>query len=114
MMYLIDDRWINDIEDIFDDRSEIDEHPDGITIVEGVLEPLFQIDQKLFKHFYDKLVDKFDERRSEDGDEWEKVYDLLMKCFDFEKFNAEVPKMYFSEEGREIHYTQAELYAMFD
>jgi len=114
-MILLGDKWYSDeydmVEDLFEERSDIDNYPNGITVVSGVLEPMIQVNLDDFYDFFDK---KCEDRLGEDGEGMDEVAELFTKHFNIEAFNAEMTKYYYAERGSEIHFDQEQLYKIFD
>jgi len=114
-MILLDDKWYSDeyemVEDLFEERKDIELHHEGITVVSGVLEPIIQV--KL-DDFFDFFYKKCEERLGEDGEGMDEIAGLFSKHFNIEAFNAEMKKFYYSENGDEIHFTREQLYKIFD
>lgn len=111
-MYCIEDRFYNDINEIIDDiidweGKELEELPDDYTIEVGLctLEPIFQLNSEKLQEI---LLDSFEDRSSEDGDEWDKVESVLQKHINFEALNNDIPKLWFPNGETEI-FTKDEL-----
>lgn len=111
-MYCINDSFFKDIDGVIDhviytEDKELEDLPDDYTVEVELcdLEPIFQLDsQKL----YEILSDVFDERCSEDGDEWGDVEPILKKHIDFEALNKDIPSLWFPN-GEVETFTKAQL-----
>lgn len=111
-MYCIDDRYFDDIDDVIRHITEIEDKDiedfsDDYTLeVECCdLEPIFQLNSE---NLYELLLNTFEERSSDSGDEWDKVEDILKKHIDFEALNNDIPKLWFPN-GKTETYSKNQL-----
>lgn len=114
-MYCIEDRYYNDINEIIDDiidweGKELVELPDDYTIEVGLctLEPIFQLNSEKLQEI---LLDVYQERSSEEGEEWDKLEWILQKHINFEELNRDIPKLWFPT-GKTETFTKDELIAL--
>lgn len=77
-----------------DDTQSISNLPSDFVIeyFECRLEPFATLDAEILA---DMIVDYNEDRREEDGDEYEKVKNAISECVDFEKLNSMMPKLYY-------------------
>lgn len=106
-MYCINDRFFDEIEDVIEhiievEDKELEDLPDDYTIEVECCnhEPIFQLDSS---SLYDMLVNNFEERSSEDGEEWGGIEEILKKHIDFESLNKRIPKLWFPNGRVEIY-----------
>lgn len=111
-MYCIDDRFFDEIEDVIEhivdvEGEELENFSDDyyIKVECCTYEPIFQLDSH---RLYDMLANAFEDRSSEDGEEWDKVEDILKKHIDFEALNKAIPKLWFPN-GRVEMYSKNQL-----
>lgn len=107
-MYYYNGTFYPSMEDLADDLElENDENSDDtIFKVENCdLEPIFKLDSS---KLYEMLVNEYEERSSEDGDEWDIVEDILKKYVNFDEINSRVPELWFPN-GTFKEWTKKEL-----
>ena len=99
--FFIDDRFYSDLDDYINDcfPEGIDELPDdwSIRVQESKLEPMFQLTKPEVAHIVGQYIwDTHDDRFNPDDDGTdEEITEALEVCFDAEKFNTLVPKLYY-------------------
>lgn len=92
--FVIDDKFYRDFEELIYDISEEDDLSDleenwAIEAYECELEPVF----KLCANW---ICDRINEERfNEDGEPYDKIYEILSKEIDFEKINEQIPKYWY-------------------
>lgn len=99
--FFLEDRFYGDLDDLINDlfpgESCIYTLPDNwsIRVQESKLEPMFQL-KDIADYAFDRIFDSFEERFSYESDEQdEDICQALNKCFDVDKFNSLVPKLYY-------------------
>jgi hypothetical protein len=108
--FFYEDKFYSDVEelmiDLEIDEESIESMPDFYKCYKSSFEPIFELDA-------DWVLERIDEeRQSEDGEELDKIQQLL-KQIDFSKFNEQCPKLYYpTREKFEI--TKADLYAVLE
>lgn len=107
-MYLYNDEFYDEIEDIIDALEEpIEEYKNGITIEECREEPICKINAQW-------IVERIDEERfpENNDDTYEKVEDVLNKYIDFAKVNEMLPKLWYGTgKLRRISYEELKIIA---
>lgn len=100
--FFVDDKFYTELGDLMDDL-EIDDdsikdlpenwsHKVDLT----TLAPMFELEPKRFvDDVIELLIDKHEDRSSEDGDEWDRLQKALSASIDFEKIKASIPKLYY-------------------
>jgi len=78
---------------------------DIITVEDCDLEPIGVLSSELLMEF---LTDKWEDRQSENGDEWIKVEKILKEWIDFETITKELPKLWYPN-GKEITFTYEQI-----
>jgi hypothetical protein len=90
------------MEELEIDEETIESAPDFVTCYPAELEPIVKLSP-------DWILDRIDEERfTEDGNDHDKVYELLSKI-DFSAFNESCPKLYYPT-GRKFEITKADFY----
>ncbi len=99
--FFIEDRFYSDLDDYINDcfpeNGDVDAlHDDwSIRVQESKLEPMFQL-KDIADYAFDRIFDSFEERFNYESDEQdEDICKALNECFDVEKFNSLVPKLYY-------------------
>ncbi len=102
--FFIDDRFYGDLDDYINDcfpeDGDVDALPDdwSIRVQESKLEPMFQVRKEdiidVLANYFD---DQFDDRFPQDNYDpvFDEIVKALKKCFDANKFNSLVPKLYY-------------------
>lgn len=102
--FFLEDSFYSDLDDLINDQfpenGDIDALPDdwSIRVQESKLEPMFQLNED---HIKDVLInyfdDQFDDRFPLDDNDrcFDEVATAIDECFDVEKFNSLVPKLYY-------------------
>ena len=99
--FFIDDRFYSDLDDYINDcfPEGIDELPDdwSIRVQESKLEPMFQLTKEEVAHVINQYIGDIHEDRFNPYDESadDEITEALESCFDVEKFNSLVPKLYY-------------------
>ena len=101
--FFLEDRFYGDLDDYINDcfpeDGDIDELPDdwSIRVQESKLEPMFQLTKPEVAHIVGQYIwDTHDDRFNPDDDGTdEEITEALEVCFDAEKFNTLVPKLYY-------------------
>ena len=101
-----EDKYYEDFSDLVEDLDvESLEEGDIIECEDCSLEPIMQLDA-------DKLLDctesYWEERTSENGDEYEKILKVFEDNLDFEKLNSLLPKLWYPN-GKEIIFTYEQI-----
>jgi hypothetical protein len=92
------------MEDLEIDEETIDQCRDSYSIKLGELQPIIKLDTEW-------ILDRIDEERfTENGDEVEKLEDILKKYIDFDKVNSMIPKLWY-ETYKKVEITKADLYS---
>lgn len=106
--FFYNDKFYEDIPDFMEDL-EIDEETieqcrDSYVVKLGELQPILKLDSEW-------IIDRIDEERfTENGDEIEKLEDILKKYIDFDKVNSMIPKLWY-ETYKKVEITKADLYS---
>lgn len=101
--FFLEDRFYGDLDDfindLFPEESYIYTLPDdwSIRVQESKLEPMFQLTKKEVADTINNYIGIWHEDRFNPDDESadEKITEALKECFDVEKFNSLVPKLYY-------------------
>lgn len=100
MAFFIDDEFYSDIEryirQTFNDSEDEINALDDNWVVEaelGELQPMFSLDADSLSEI---LASNFEDRTSEDGEEFDDLESVLKECIDFEKLNSKIPKLYYA------------------
>jgi len=87
------------INDLFPENGDIDALPDdwSIRVQESKLEPMFQLTKEEVAHVINQYIGDIHEDRFNPDDESadDEITEALESCFDVEKFNSLVPKLYY-------------------
>lgn len=98
-----DDRFYSNLEDYISDVFDWGDG-DGSDMVKNLpknwsvkvelsdLEPMFPVNSDGLCDLYGEA---YEDRGSEDGDEYERVKEAFDQCIDFEKLNSMIPKLYY-------------------
>jgi len=78
---------------------------DTITVEDCDLEPIGVLSVDLLTEL---LMDKWEDRQSEDGLEYDKIEKVIKENIDFDKINELLPKLYYPN-GKEITFTYEQL-----
>lgn len=99
--FFIEDQFYPDLGDYIDyefpEDGDIHELPDdwSIRVQTSKLEPMFQLSD-IADYAFDRIFDTFEDRFSCESDEQdEDICQALNECFDVDKFNSLVPKLYY-------------------
>lgn len=97
--FFLEDRFYSDLDDFINDLfpEGVDELPDdwSIRVQKSKLEPMFQL-KDIADYAFDRIFDSFEERFNHESDEQdEDICQALNRCFDVDKFNSLVPKLYY-------------------
>jgi len=106
-MYCYEDEFFEEIFDFADNGFPFDDVKDGTVFEFGLcsLEPIIKLDSE---SLIEVLRDANEERQSEDGDEWEKLENILLKYIQFDSINSEMPQLWFPN-GKTVEFTKEEL-----
>ena len=100
------ENFYDELSDLVADLDlEMFKEGDTITVEDCDLEPIGVLSSELLLDF---LTDKWEDRQSEDGDEWIKVEKLIKENIDFYKINALLPKLWYPN-GKEITFTYEQI-----
>lgn len=98
-MFYKDEIFFDEISDVIADieykeEMDIEDLPEDYTIELELcrLEPLFKLNSI---DLYEILLRHFEDRSSDDGEEWDGIADILKKHIDFDALNADIPKLWF-------------------
>jgi len=101
--FFIDDKFYSDLEEVLEDcfDGNIDEVNDDWSVMVEMadLEPMFTLN---YSKLHEMIVDNFEERFTEDGNEDGQILRAINECFDFEKFNSKIPKFYYPNSSFKI------------
>ncbi len=99
--FFLEDRFYHElgdfIDDLFPEDGDVEELEDdwSIRVQESKLEPMFQL-KDIADYAFDRIFDSFEERFNHESDKQdEDICEALNECFDAEKFNSLVPKLYY-------------------
>jgi len=112
-MYYYNDTFYPSMEDLAEGLElEDDENSDDtiFKVEDCDLEPVFKLDSR---KLYEMLVGEFEDRSSEDGDEWDTVEDLLKKYVNFDEINARIPDLWFPN-GTYKEWTKKKLIELYE
>lgn len=101
--FFLEDSFYDDLDDFINDQfpgdGEIEDLPDDwfIRVQESKLEPMFQLTKPEVAHIISRyILDMHEDRfRPDDDGMDDKITNAIGKCFDVEKFNSLVPKLYY-------------------
>ena len=89
------------------EEDEIRQLPDDWSIEcdEAELQPILKLTASDLARI---VCDSYEERISEDGNDFDDLATVFKKCIDFEKLNAEIPRYYYRT-GKVFYITKADL-----
>lgn len=101
--FFLEDRFYGDLDDfindLFPEDGDVDALPDdwSIRVQESKLEPMFQLTRPEVAHVINQYIGDMHEDRFNQYDESadEEITEALEACFDVEKFNSLIPKLYY-------------------
>ena len=102
--FFIEDKFYGDLDDLINDwfpeNGDVDELPDdwSIRAQESKLEPVFQLTESEVTNVINQYIGSMHEDRfspDDDGRLDDEITDAIEECFDIEKFNSLIPKLYY-------------------
>ena len=97
-MYYFNDNFYSELYDLIDDELDFEKSPneldDDFVLIyqECELQPIFTLDKDKLS---DLLLDVYEDRFSEDGDESHEVIKAINESIDFDKLNSMIPELWY-------------------